>query len=60
MNWRKSGYSGNGGGECVEVANADRVLVRDGKDPAGPVLGFTAEAWTLFTAALKSLRAPSS
>jgi hypothetical protein len=54
MNWRKSSYSGNGGGECVEVANADRVLVRDSKDQAGPVLGFAADAWTGFTAALKS------
>jgi hypothetical protein len=59
MNWRKSGYSGNGGGECVEVASTDRVLVRDSKDQTGPVLGFTAEAWTLFTAVLKGLCAPS-
>lgn len=60
MNWRKSSYSGNGGGECIEVANTDRVLVRDSKERTGPVLGFTAEAWTVFTAALKGLRAPSS
>ena len=53
MTWRKSSYSGNGGGECVEVASADRVLVRDSKDQTGPVLGFTAAAWTVFTAALK-------
>jgi hypothetical protein len=53
LNWRKSSYSGNGGGECVEVTNADRVLVRDSKDQAGPVLGFTAETWAGFTAALK-------
>ena len=56
MNWRKSSYSGNGGGECVEVAHTDRVLVRDTHDQNGPVLGFTAEAWTVFTAALKGLR----
>ena len=53
MNWRKSSYSGNGGGECIEVADTDRVLVRDSKDQTGPILGFTAEAWTVFTAALK-------
>lgn len=30
--WRKSSYSGNGGGDCVEVADqASRVLVRDTK-----------------------------
>ena len=28
--WRKSSYSGNGGGNCVEVAGrGSRVLVRD-------------------------------
>ena len=29
--WRKSGYSGNGGGNCVEVraGRGRRVLVRD-------------------------------
>ena len=27
---------------------------RSGKDQTGPVLGFTAEAWTVFTAALKA------
>jgi uncharacterized protein DUF397 len=58
MSWRKSSYSGNGGGECVEVANSDRVLVRDSKDQTGPVLGFTAEAWTVFIEAFKGLRAP--
>jgi hypothetical protein len=57
MSWRKSSYSGNGGGECLEVANSNRVLVRDSRDQAGPVLGFTAEAWTAFTAALKGLGA---
>ena len=57
LNWRKSSHSGNGGGECAEIANTDRVLVRDSKDQAGPVLSFTADAWAVFTAALKSLRA---
>ena len=53
MNWRKSSYSGNGGGECVEVGAFDLVLVRDSKDQGGPVLGFTASAWAVFTAALR-------
>lgn len=54
MNWRKSSYSGNGGGECVEVAAFDRcVLVRDSKDQGGPLLGFTVSAWAVFTAAVR-------
>lgn len=47
--WRKSSYSDNGG-ECVEVAAADHVLVRDTKqDRTGPVLRFAPEAWRRFT-----------
>jgi hypothetical protein len=51
--WRKSSYSGNGGSDCVEVADnlvAEHgiVLVRDSKDPAGPVLTFTRTEWTAF------------
>ncbi len=50
IRWRKSSYSGNGGSDCVEVAAADRVLVRDTKqDRVGPVLQFTSAAWRRFT-----------
>ena len=35
-NWRKSSYSGSNGGECVEVAVAGHVLVRDTTDRNGP------------------------
>ena len=31
--WRRSSYSGNNGGQCVEVAAPGRILVRDSKDP---------------------------
>lgn len=50
--WRKSTRSGNG--ECVEVADniPGRVLVRDSKDEAGPVLSFTPRAWSAFVATL--------
>ncbi|WP_181786175.1 DUF397 domain-containing protein [Streptomyces phytophilus] len=49
--WVKSSYSGSGGGECVEVAAAaERVHVRDSKDPSGPVLTVSPEAWTSFVA----------
>ena len=40
-NWRKSTYSDSSGGNCVEVAGgASSVVVRDSRDPAGPVLAF--------------------
>ncbi|MFI2185303.1 DUF397 domain-containing protein [Streptomyces sioyaensis] len=45
--WRKSTYSGKDG-NCVEVARVDDsvVGVRDSKAPRGPVLSFSAQAWT--------------
>ncbi|GGM04375.1 MULTISPECIES: DUF397 domain-containing protein [Micromonospora] len=48
--WRKSTYSGNNGGDCVEVAdNVPGVVgVRDSKDPAGPALTFGPAAWRAF------------
>ena len=52
-NWRTSSYSGSNGGECVEVATAGTVLVRDTADRGGPVLTFTAEAWRAFTATIR-------
>jgi hypothetical protein len=52
-NWRKSSYSGDNGGECVEVASAEAVLVRDTADPGSPVLAFTADAWRAFTATIR-------
>jgi hypothetical protein len=52
--WRRSSYSGNGGGTCVEVGQARRgVLVRDTEDPAGPLLGFPPEAWRRFADQVK-------
>lgn len=47
--WRKSSASGDGGGDCVEVAFADgTVLIRHSRDPAGPVLSFTHSEWQAF------------
>jgi hypothetical protein len=48
--WRKSSYSGNNGGNCVEVARnlPGVVAVRDSKDPAGPALTVTPDAWRSF------------
>jgi cobalamin biosynthesis protein CobT len=52
-NWRKSSYSGSNGGECVEVAATGAVMVRDTSDRIGPMLAFTAAAWSAFTATIK-------
>lgn len=45
--WRRSS---DGGSRCVEVASIEGVfaMVRDSKDPAGPVLSFPAAAWRSF------------
>jgi hypothetical protein len=52
--WRKSSYSGNGGGDCVEVADAASVImVRDTRRRDSGALTFSAEAWRVFTGALK-------
>ncbi|MGV9345269.1 DUF397 domain-containing protein [Streptomyces spiralis] len=48
--WRKSSYSSDQGGNCVEIAElADTaVAVRDSKAPTGPMLTFRPEAFTSF------------
>ncbi|MGA9833571.1 MAG: DUF397 domain-containing protein [Trebonia sp.] len=52
--WRKSSYSGNGGGNCVEVGHdTGRVLVRDTKDRVGGTLSVPADAWREFAEELK-------
>jgi hypothetical protein len=52
--WRKSTYSSANGGDCVETASGDGVLlVRDTAGRDGVVLGFSAEAWAAFTASLR-------
>ena len=54
LNWRKSSYSGNGGGECVEIgASPGEVVVRDTTDRTGPVLRFTPAAWHRFADQVK-------
>jgi hypothetical protein len=52
--WHKSSHSGSNGGNCVEVGGTGPVIaVRDSKDPDGPVLRFSADAWHQFTTTLK-------
>jgi len=53
--WRKSSASGPYSDNCVEVAEVDdRVLVRDSKNPDGPVLQFTRDQWATFVGATKA------
>ena len=53
MDWRKSSFSGANGGDCVEVASAEGVAVRDTTDRDGITLEFTADAWQEFTRRLR-------
>ncbi|MFF1544293.1 DUF397 domain-containing protein [Streptomyces sp. NPDC058291] len=50
IQWRKSSYSGDQGGDCVEVAEtpAAVIAVRDSKNPAGPVLAVGPAAFSTF------------
>ncbi|GII77576.1 hypothetical protein Sru01_25580 [Sphaerisporangium rufum] len=54
--WRKSSYSGDEGGNCVEVAAnvAGVVGVRDSKVPGGAALAVAPEAWAAFVGGVKS------
>jgi len=55
LSWRKSSYSGDNGGACVEVGTAGRVVVvRDSKDPEGPRLAFAAGTWQAFAEDVKA------
>jgi Domain of unknown function (DUF397) len=56
LNWRKSSFSGNGGPDCVEVADHGAlVLVRDTKQHGhNPVLRLSVSAWRRFVAERKA------
>ncbi|WP_435173074.1 DUF397 domain-containing protein [Actinacidiphila sp. bgisy145] len=60
-NWVKSSYSAGNGGECVEFArNVPGVVpVRDSKDPEGPALAFSADAWRSFVSAVRAGEFPA-
>jgi hypothetical protein len=54
LGWNKSSYSNGAGGNCVEMAGTDReALVRDSKDPGGPVLHFPGGAWDTFVRSVR-------
>jgi hypothetical protein len=49
--WRKSSYSSSQGDECVEPADlAGAVGIRDSKDPDGPRLAVSRDAFRAFMA----------
>ncbi|MFE3875425.1 DUF397 domain-containing protein [Kitasatospora sp. NPDC059146] len=53
--WFKSSYSDGAGNNCVEVADIsatrfEAVAIRDSKDPAGPALLVTPEAFASLVA----------
>ncbi|WP_433360842.1 DUF397 domain-containing protein [Streptosporangium sp. CA-115845] len=66
--WFKSSFSGDNGGDCVEVAELrdvvdgpgpkaerpDLIAVRDSKDPDGPKLFFTPAEWDAFVNGVKA------
>lgn len=53
--WRKSSYSGQAG-DCMEVAGGipGAVPTRDSKNPGGPVLIFSSDAWSSFVAGVRA------
>jgi hypothetical protein len=51
--WRKSSHSGGVSNNCVEVATAGDVLVRDTTDRGGLTLSVPAGAWAVFLTTLR-------
>jgi hypothetical protein len=53
VRWHKSSHS-SANGQCVEVAPvAGTIAVRDSKNPDGPKLIFTRQAWVAFVEDVK-------
>jgi hypothetical protein len=54
--WRKSTYSNDQGGSCLEVLDHHPVgvPVRDSKTPHGPAVVFPRSSWALFVTAVKA------
>lgn len=50
-NWHKSSYSA-GGGNCVEVAEGEQVLVRDTQNRCAGHLGFVPQEWNALLSVL--------
>jgi Domain of unknown function (DUF397) len=60
--WLKSSYSGSSNANCVEVAPGlpNVIPVRDSKDPHGPALLFSPDAFAAFVQAVKSGQFPTA
>ena len=56
VRWRKSSFSGGNGGNCVEVADHDgMILVRDTKEHGhGPIHRYTPAGWRAFVAGVRA------
>ncbi len=52
MEWRRATYSVENG-NCVEVASAGTVLIRDTRDRDGVTLSIPAQAWRAFAARVR-------
>ncbi|MFF3750504.1 DUF397 domain-containing protein [Streptomyces sp. NPDC002018] len=53
--WRKSSYSDQQGGSCVEMVElTSQVGIRDSKAKNGPALVLPAAAWTTFVDLVRS------
>ncbi|MGV9310465.1 DUF397 domain-containing protein [Nonomuraea sp. NPDC003727] len=55
-NWVSASESGG----CVEVRrDGERILVRNSRDPDGPVLAFTPGEWRVFIGGVRSAARPA-
>jgi hypothetical protein len=55
MDWRTSTYSNANGGNCVETASGDGVvMVRDTTNRDGGTLALSAGAWRVFMSKIKN------
>ncbi|CAM5595136.1 DUF397 domain-containing protein [Streptomyces purpurascens] len=50
IQWHKSSYSSDQGGQCLEVAETPHttIAIRDSKNPAGPILSLDPAAFATF------------
>lgn len=58
MPWRKAKRSAEGNDACVEIARTDHgIIVRDSKNPDGPLLHINQAAWQTLAHRIKRDRA---
>lgn len=50
LTFAKSSFCGNGACVEMDIASTADVVMRDGKNPAGPMLTFGREQWLAFVA----------